>query len=202
MQVEAFDLMLPLSSLLVASLLVISGVAYYWAIVFHFIKPTNALSWKMRATAVLGAASMLIHLYCILYESGVAVWRLCVALGFGFVGLLVFLAAIHATHNKRFCVAFSNSTPTYLVTCGIYRWLRHPFYCAYFCTFLMGAVYTMNIVVVISTLLMGAIYLYAASQEERQVMDSPLRSEYQDYRARTTFWRQSASLARRLRVGD
>lgn len=75
----------------------------------------------------------------------------------------------------------ANDAPRQIVTWGAYRWIRHPFYCAYLLAFL-GAVACFPHWVTIAALLYMAVMLNAvAAQEERRLIGSSLGAEYREY---------------------
>jgi len=171
-----------------AIILVVSFVAYGWAIKKHFSVPKGAMDPRMRSLAVAGAVTFAVHLLCML-TTNVTSLRFYAAMLTGVSGLLIFAIAIRSTRTAQFALAFSDEQPGAIVTTGPYAWFRHPFYTAYSLTWLMGVVSTLHVAAIISTAIMICFYLSAARGEEKLIMDGPSASTYLDYRSKTgMFW--------------
>lgn len=72
-----------------------------------------------------------------------------------------------------------------VVTCGPYRYIRHPFYTSYNLAWAAGWVATAWWPAGIAAVVMAALYERAAREEERGLLTSALSENYQNYRRRT-----------------
>lgn len=111
--------------------------------------------------------------------------RLVLATGMLVVSMAVFLGAFLTTIRSPFTVVFSPDAPTRIVTSGIYKFMRHPFYVSYIWTFFAVSVATSNVVNVVCAFASLAMYIYAAKLEENKFAQSELAGAYAAYRART-----------------
>jgi protein-S-isoprenylcysteine O-methyltransferase Ste14 len=102
--------------------------------------------------------------------------------------------AIVATRARRPSLAFSPDAPTFVVTEGPYRYLRHPFYGAYLLYWLAGAVVVREWWLVPALGSVAVLYVLAAAREERQFERSTVAAAYRAYRLSTGMF-----LPRRLR---
>jgi len=178
------------SALITAVLLLVSALVYLWAIVFHFRQPESSQSIKMKLTAWFGALTTMIHLITVLSLNAVEPWQVSLSILLGLTGLGIFAAAIHETSSKGLFLAFSGRVPDAIVSTGVYSWIRHPFYTAYTCTFLMGSVYTLNVFAIITTMVMIWLYTLAAQDEHKWLESSELKDSYRAYRASTDHWQR------------
>lgn len=90
------------------------------------------------------------------------------------------------SHGKdRPNFAYIPTTPTFLTQSGPYRLVRHPIYTAYLLAWLAGPVICGQPWLLLSTLVMAAIYFHAARQEEKWFAGSQLAEDYGRYRGRT-----------------
>lgn len=96
----------------------------------------------------------------------------------------LFWWAVRAHGDYRPSAAFATAAPPVVLDRGPYAWVRHPFYCAYLLGFMSGAVFTENRRVWMVPLWLLVVYVFAARQEERIILASPLGDLYRDYRRR------------------
>lgn len=82
-------------------------------------------------------------------------------------------------------IAFTPGAPNTLKLTGPYRWVRHPIYSAYLLTWAAVAVGAPSVLSIGVLCTMLGWYISAAALEEREILASPLRAAYQEYRGRT-----------------
>lgn len=105
------------------------------------------------------------------------------------LSLWLFLWAERATRNHRLSVAFSPNLPEHLLMAGPYAQMRHPFYAAYVLLWIGAALGTADAVPWGVALLMTALYVAAATVEERKFARTALGASYRAYRDHTgMFW--------------
>lgn len=115
--------------------------------------------------------------------------RLAVASLMLSVSAVVFVAAWLTTFRRPFTVVFSPDVPTRIVTYGIYRYVRHPFYLSYMLTFIADAVACKDVTNVACAVVVVVMYTVAARLEESKFARSALGAAYTEYKARTgMFW--------------
>ncbi len=104
-------------------------------------------------------------------------------------GLGLFAAALSATKQFRFRMAFDDGVPDRLVTSGPYKYIRHPFYTSYLVFWTGFALITFSWLAVPLLLLMAAIYFFAARDEEKKIATSGLADQHRLYRQQAgMFW--------------
>ncbi len=124
----------------------------------------------------------------------------------GLIGLVLygfsfwlFWSCIRANRQKPLTLAFNSDQPQHLTAHGPYRFVRHPFYSSYLIAWAAGAIASGQLWLWISVALMTAIYFVAASGEEGKFLNSPLATDYQQYRAQTgMFWPRLGGAKRTL----
>jgi protein-S-isoprenylcysteine O-methyltransferase Ste14 len=101
------------------------------------------------------------------------------------IGLALFVWSAYSIHGKVFSYAYTHDTPQFLHTSGPYAYVRNPFYVSYLtvgaaCILMwptwLGAAFGLAMLVVFDRL---------ARFEERKFESSPVRAEYERYKART-----------------
>ena len=103
-----------------------------------------------------------------------------------YVGAFVlFWFAVAATHGRGLAACFQGQVPVKVVQAGPYRAIRHPFYASYTLVWIGGFAATGWWPLALTAFFMASLYAYAARQEERCFLNSPLRKEYRDYMRRT-----------------
>jgi protein-S-isoprenylcysteine O-methyltransferase Ste14 len=93
----------------------------------------------------------------------------------------MFWSAISATRGRGLAACFQAKVPMAVVTAGPYRFTRHPFYLSYLLVWTGGFVASGSLPQAAIAIFMGALYFRAARQEERTLLNSPLRDAYYAY---------------------
>lgn len=115
--------------------------------------------------------------------------RLAVASSLLSLSAIVFVAAWITTFRKPFTVVFSPDIPTRIVTYGIYRYVRHPFYLSYMLTFIADAIACKDVTNVACAGVVVVMYAVAARLEESKFSRSELGAAYKEYKSKTgMFW--------------
>ncbi len=159
-------------------------LSFNWGIYRFFTEPSGSNSGidtiKLLGTAF-GLTSVAgIPLFGIAtVPSGLTALLICAA------SLALFWSAIRANRTRPLSFAFSEDEPRHLVNTGPYRWIRHPFYSAYLLAWLAVPVATLQPLMLVPLLAMGAIYVSAARVEEQKFAASALAAAYARYRDAT-----------------
>ncbi|HEY3741234.1 MAG TPA: isoprenylcysteine carboxylmethyltransferase family protein [Bryobacteraceae bacterium] len=169
--------------LLPFGMLVVSLASFGWAMRNFFLKPTGDNA-GMKVIRITSTAFAILHLGAILLTPDVPLRQSLAASSIYVLALVLFFWAIRA-NSISLSAAFSSDSPQHLVQRGPYRWIRHPFYCAYLLTWSAGFVATGRWWLLPSIAVMVAVYLRAARLEEEKFASSPLAGAYQDYREST-----------------
>jgi len=109
-------------------------------------------------------------------------WPLLIGGLLGIGAQALFWAAVGAHGIHRPSGAFAITAPNWITRRGPYRWVRHPFYIAYAMAFVAGAVFAQSRWLWVVPAWMVTMYVFAARQEERLIMSSPLAPSYTEYR--------------------
>lgn len=159
-------------------------LSFNWGMYHFFTEPSGSNS-GIDTIKLLGTALGCISL------SGIPLFGIASVIG-GLTALLLCAAslalfwwAIHTNRRQPLSFAFSEDEPRHLVRSGPYRWIRHPFYSAYLLAWLAVPIATLQPLMLMPLLAMGAIYVSAALIEERKFEATPLNEAYRRYRART-----------------
>jgi protein-S-isoprenylcysteine O-methyltransferase Ste14 len=86
--------------------------------------------------------------------------------------------------DRNFYVALSGEVPGAICETGPYHYVRHPFYLSYMLAFLGVAVAFPALIVGGVCVLNIGLFAYMAIDDERVLLESPLRADYRAYRAR------------------
>ncbi|WP_273457329.1 methyltransferase family protein [Nevskia ramosa] len=159
-------------------------LSFNWGMYRFFTEPSGSNS-GIDTIKLLGTTLGFISL------SGIPLFGIASVLG-GLTALLLCAAslalfwwAIRANRTRPLSFAFSEDEPSHLVSTGPYRWIRHPFYSAYLLAWLAVPVATLQPLMLMPLLAMGAIYVSAARVEEKKFDASVLAAAYARYRAQT-----------------
>jgi protein-S-isoprenylcysteine O-methyltransferase Ste14 len=158
--------------------------SFAWGMKRFFVQPAGPTP-GMRITAACGTAVAILHSGALLWPANVTVDRGRRASIIYLAALCLFWWAVKASRRRPLSAIFSPDQPAHLTTSGPYRFVRHPFYCAYLLTWLAGVVATASLPVAASFVAMLALYVHAARLEERKFLSSPLEPAYRGYQRRT-----------------
>jgi protein-S-isoprenylcysteine O-methyltransferase Ste14 len=137
----------------------------------------------VKITYLVGLA---INLWMFWVNPSVETYLRGVGLSMTIMSAAIFFLAIRATKTARLHVAFSESTGTSLVSDGIYRIVRHPFYLAYlvywssWCFSVGFAGLSLLIMFVLI-----AFYIFTIRLEER-ALERNFGSDYRAYKKQTS----------------
>lgn len=175
-----------LSALALLVLISACFAAFSVAVPIHF-RAHGRMPTGMRVISLASVAGYALFLAIDLprLRSDMPAPRLCGAAPLAAGSLCLFAWAWTATRSRRLTLAFSEDVPTFVISRGPYRVIRHPFYTSYVMFWLATAVASHSVAGCIAPLALGLLYLRAARREERKFLSSPLSQEYKDYKLRT-----------------
>lgn len=102
------------------------------------------------------------------------------------VALSLFLSSIEACRRVPLPHAFVvDPRPAALVTTGPFRWVRHPFYVAYWLGFLAAPVATVSFILAVPLVVYTVVLVVTARREEARLLAGALGDQYRDYASRT-----------------
>jgi protein-S-isoprenylcysteine O-methyltransferase Ste14 len=159
--------------------------SFGWGVMRFFSKPAGPSPLAI-VTAVFGLAFGIAHIHALATTSADAA-RLAVGLAAHVASTLLFWSAIGACKSPLTAI-FERDLPVRLIETGPYKYVRHPFYCAYAIFWSGGSGAAASLLTTLSVPVMLAIYVYGAREEERKFSRSLLAKEYEDYRRRVGAW--------------
>ena len=174
---------MPLSQILVVSLLLLCFGSFSWGMRRFFVQPSGYTA-GMKVTTAGGILFAVLHLAGLAFPSETHRYP-AAATGFYLLSLLLFWWAIRTNQLKPLSAVFSSDLPAHLVNSGPYRWMRHPFYASYMLAWIAGPIACGHLGLWLTVAVMLALYVRAAHQEERKFSASPLAGAYDLYRTRT-----------------
>jgi len=174
---------------------VLSFLTYVVAIRFVF-ADDNGGDVRTNIIKVCTVLFAFMHLWILwrhpVHSTGFAV----VALICYLAGLVLFFAARNALLVYRSKLSFTPDLPAWMLHKGIYSVVRHPFFLAFFFTWLGGALAVHYLRTSSTTIIMMLLYWSAAKMQERKFENSPLASEYRIYKSTTGMFLPSLKLFR------
>lgn len=173
------------SALQIANLLAFVACfgSFIWGIKYHF-RTVDKVPFGTRVIQIVGGVFTLAHLIALFQANATQVLAAAALLLYG-VSFALFWTCVRINREKPFSLAFSTDQPKHLMTRGPYRYIRHPFYASYSLGWIAGIAATGQLWLLMSLLVMGAIYYRAATAEEEKFASSNLAEAYTDYRRRT-----------------
>lgn len=166
-----------------AALLLVCLASFAWGMECFFVRP-EGMTRGMRLIGVLGAVFGSVHVLTLLSMPSRPAQR-AAASAMYLCALGLYWWAISVNRRRPLSAAFSSDAPVGLVQRGPYRFVRHPFYCSYLLTWTAGAAATGTWWLMLTVVVMLAIYIYAARLEERKFQSTDLAGLYETYRSRT-----------------
>jgi protein-S-isoprenylcysteine O-methyltransferase Ste14 len=171
-----------LSAILLLSCL----TSFAWGMRNFFVQPQGSTT-GMKIISSCGVVFAALHFVAIFLPNSVTSERAWVAALLYLWSLGLFWWAIRTNSATRLSAAFSTDVPVHLVEDGPYRFIRHPFYCAYVLTWSAGTIATARWWLLPTLVVMVIIYWKAAKIEEEKFSRSSLAKEYERYRERTAW---------------
>jgi protein-S-isoprenylcysteine O-methyltransferase Ste14 len=165
-------------------LLLASLASFGWAMRKFFVKPSGD-NTGMKVIRASSTAFSVLHVGTMLATPGIPARQAFAAAVVYLLALALFFWSIRVNRQNFLSAAFSLDSPRHLVNWGPYRWIRHPFYCAYLMTWSAGFVATGRWWLLPSVAIMFVVYLRAARVEEQKFASSPLAEAYREYREST-----------------
>ena len=165
-----------------AILSVICFGSFAWAVKSHF-RSRGPVPKGMRLISVASLAALAWFLERLLVHDLTSYWVVAAAMVVAAFGL--FWWAIRTTKFQRPTLAFEDDQPTFLLQQGPYRWIRHPFYASYVLFWVATSLATPGLLPWVVPVSFVAIYVVAATKEERKFETSSLAPEYSRYRSGT-----------------
>jgi protein-S-isoprenylcysteine O-methyltransferase Ste14 len=159
-------------------------LSFIWAIRCFFAS-AGSMAKDMRIISICGSGFMLLHLGMYQFSGSVSLRLLGIACSLYLTSLLLFWWAVLETRRERLSLAFSEDLPMNLYQAGPYRMVRHPFYVSYTLCWLGGVFANAQWFLLITLIVMFALYYRAAKFEEAKFIVSPLRGAYEDYQSKT-----------------
>jgi len=159
--------------------------SFRWGMDRFFGRPADANPRGLKVLSICGSGFAILHFAAIVMASSIPRWRALSAASLYVSALALFWWAIRSNASRPLSAVFSKDLPQHLMDRGPYRFIRHPFYCSYLLTWTAGIMATAQIWLVPTLVVMFAIYLRAAHQEEKKFTRSPLAVNYERYRSRT-----------------
>ena len=162
--------------------------SFVWAVSGHF-RRDGRMPVGMRLTSIASLLGFLWWLYANLMDvvhparpasAGLAAGGLLLVLSF-----TLFWWSVRVTRRRPLTLAFTADAPIFLHSSGPYAYIRHPFYLSYVLFWIATAVAAERLQFWLVPLLMVAIYIEAARQEERKFAHSALAGTYGAYRGQT-----------------
>lgn len=160
-------------------------LAYTWSLRAHFVAVDMTPGSRMIAGAVMASAALFLYLT---WFHAQPLWAQALGLALQIGAGMLFVSAINASRTARLRFAFDPEHPHSLVENGPYRYIRHPFYTSYTLFWAGWAVATWSVWGLLSFAVLLALYIRAASMEERNFAASPLAETYAAYKSRTGFF--------------
>jgi protein-S-isoprenylcysteine O-methyltransferase Ste14 len=162
--------------------LTVSGLAtaglFGRAVRGHF--ASQKLPPAMKALMALSYLALLTYFWA-LWTGEAAQWQRIVGLCLQIAAASLFNWARTATLPTRITAAFDTDQPTFLVTAGPYRFVRHPFYVSYVLCWAGSSLAANSLLLSTLSLMLVASYIVAALLEEKKFKASALADAYQSY---------------------
>jgi protein-S-isoprenylcysteine O-methyltransferase Ste14 len=165
-------------------LFVVCFGGFTWALQGGLFRKTEKAGFGIVLTRVAGLVFMLLHLLALFNNLRVTpTWLAWFGLLFYLAALWLFWQAVVLTRHQPLALAFSQEAPKKLLRGGVYRFIRHPFYTSYILGWLAGVLATSQLWLLVSVVVMTAIYVRAAGQEEALFLHSNWAQDYTNYKS-------------------
>ena len=111
-----------------------------------------------------------------------------IGLALSIFSLSIFWWARMTIAGKEPPLVFSKIQPRVLITEGPFRYVPHPFYLCYSTLYIGHAILLSSYILLFLALGLVALYMYAAVEEDRELMGSELSTQYQNYKKRFSYF--------------
>lgn len=161
--------------------------AIYSLTALGFVFNRNAkISWHLNLLKVTFQGTALVLMaWAWSHKADITTYFGVLSITLGLLSIFCFIWAHTENKKKPLTIAFSQDSPTHLVTTGPYRWVRHPFYLAYLLNFLSLALLYPHALSLLVFIAIYLIYHFAAKKEETKFRESALSKEYHSYSQQT-----------------
>lgn len=174
-----------LLDLIVTAAAVAALAQYSWSMRGHFSSDGMPKGAKLLSLVVLACALLLFAIIWLLPQPA---WVQILGIVLQLSSFLLFWAAIRASRQARLRLAFDPGNPRSFVSEGPYRYVRHPFYVSYVIFWGGWSLAGWSVWAIFPFLVMTAVYIGAARDEERKFGLTDMGPDYAAYRARTGFF--------------
>ena len=174
---------MPITNLLLVNMLTLSLAVQAIGAKTMFVAP-QGIPAAMRFVAACFVAGGVVHMWVLSHVAlswpGTLVGSCLYA-----CSISLFAATCRANRQRRLSVAYSEDTPSHVVSWGPYRYVRHPYYASYCLTWIAGPAACGSGWLLATFLLMLGLYVRAARFEERKFRRSSQGRAYEEYRRAT-----------------
>lgn len=150
--------------------------SFIWVALFYFGNKDKTSQREFQLIKNLGALFILAHWLAAVYPKSFA---------YSFIGTILLIASslllwqsIYLHRKQPLDFAFSSVEPKKLTKRGAYSLVRHPIYLSYLLGWVGGALASGWLLLLVSAIVMGGIYIKAIEQEEEAFLKSDFSSEY------------------------
>lgn len=167
---------------LLAAVVIFNFVSFWWSVigVFKKVSEQNLLYYRLLQ---INSLIIWIALVSSVLQSQLSIETYVICIITQIIFSVLFWKHTKLVKQNNFSIVFSHDQPQTLVRNGFYKYVRHPFYSIYFVSYATLAVATLDIISILFTLSIGALYYKAAKQEEKKFEQSALAAQYQVYKA-------------------
>lgn len=169
---------------LLVALAMLNFLSYLWSVIGIFQKTNEQRKIVYRVLQVNSVSIWGYFLYR-LYFVDIPIMLVVTSIFLQCILFLLFWIQSGVVKEKGFSVVFSLDTPGFLLTTGLYKYIRHPFYFIYITCYLNLSICINDFIGYILLFLIVMIYYIAARFEEDKFSKSPLAKEYLAYKKTT-----------------
>jgi protein-S-isoprenylcysteine O-methyltransferase Ste14 len=137
--------------------------------------------------AMLGQLSFISGMVCVLVMGlfyGLALPLALCGCIFALCSVMLYEWSRRTVVDRNFYVGLAGEVPPAVCDVGPYRYVRHPFYLSYMVAFLGVALAFPSLIVAGVCALNIGLFVYMAMDDERVLLQSPLASDYKNYKLR------------------
>lgn len=158
--------------------------SFIWGMA-RFFRISGQVPIGIRIVQIVGGTMLVLHFVILCrgrdFSAAVSSTAACLYVA----SFALFWSAVSVHRHRPPTLCYSSDIPVHLIVSGPYRWVRHPFYTSYMLAWLGGIVASHQPWLVLSLLIMSALYFRAARLEESKFAASSLAVEFADYSKRT-----------------